>query len=246
MKQRTNSYDYVINWNIYPVEFDKTLLQACFTQQHYIIGKIIIWSTKTTGRISSRDQAGYFPKQTLQNHLINHHTGTQRPKPTNCGGTSPVKCVNNLVDYYKWFRTYSLVQRLKSRVISTPNQAIDGMVMTNSDPKAPSTQSLTHSLTYSERWLIFNVKRKGLTYIVKTIAATKTAYPALCGENWCRRCHATHTQKTITGTIISNRVKIIDRASGPNINLPPRRNFCKTIKKSQISTSNIKFLPDVT
>jgi hypothetical protein len=66
-----------------------------------------------------------------------------------------------------------------------------------------------------------------LTYIVKIIATTRIAYPALSGENSWRRCLTTNTQKIITGTMISNKVTISDLASGPNINLPPRMNFCR-------------------
>lgn len=53
------------------------------------------------------------------------------------------------------------------------------------------------------------------------------AYPALYDENSCRRCHATNMQKMITGAMINNNVTSSDLASGPNINLPPRMNFCK-------------------
>lgn len=34
-------------------------------------------------------------------------------------------------------------------------------------------------------------------------------------------------QKMITGAMINNNVTSSDLASGPNINLPPRMNFCK-------------------
>lgn len=68
-----------------------------------------------------------------------------------------------------------------------------------------------------------------LTKILKRTATTKIAYPALYDENSCRRCLATNTQKTITGAIIRNKVKSSDFASGPNINLPPNRNFCRRL-----------------
>lgn len=72
---------------------------------------------------------------------------------------------------------------------------------------------------------------RGLTYIVKATATTRIAYPESAGENLCRRCRATNAQKTITGTIISNKVTSSDLASGPNINLPPRMNFWGHRKK---------------
>ena len=72
-----------------------------------------------------------------------------------------------------------------------------------------------------------NKRLRGLTKIVKTIATTRIAYPTLLFKNSCRRCLATNTQKMTIGTIISNSVTSSDLASGPNINLPPRMNFCK-------------------
>jgi len=63
--------------------------------------------------------------------------------------------------------------------------------------------------------------------MVKRIATAKIAYPELYEENSCLRWLATHTQKIITGTIISNKVTNRDLASGPNTNLPPHMNFCR-------------------
>lgn len=63
--------------------------------------------------------------------------------------------------------------------------------------------------------------------MVNTIATTKTAYPALYDLNSCTRFLATNAQNIITGTAINNMVTMSDLASGPNINLPPRINFCK-------------------
>jgi len=63
--------------------------------------------------------------------------------------------------------------------------------------------------------------------MVRRIATAKIAYPELYEENSCLRCLATHTQKSITGTRISNKVKNRDLASGPNTNLPPHKNFCR-------------------
>lgn len=67
--------------------------------------------------------------------------------------------------------------------------------------------------------------------MVKAIATPKIAYPALCAENWWRRCLATKTQKIMTGTVIKRKDTSNDLASGPNINLPPRKNFCKRYKE---------------
>lgn len=63
--------------------------------------------------------------------------------------------------------------------------------------------------------------------MVKTIATTKIAYPALYDGNSWRKCLATNTQKTVTGTMISNKLISNDFASGPKINLPPRKKYCK-------------------
>lgn len=69
--------------------------------------------------------------------------------------------------------------------------------------------------------------------MVKTTATTGMAYPALYWENSWRRCLPTNAQKRITGTVIINMVAITDLASGPNINLPCKKNFCQI--------NNIKF-----
>lgn len=65
------------------------------------------------------------------------------------------------------------------------------------------------------------------TWIVNTTATTRTAYPALYDLNSCTRFLATNAQNIITGTVISDIVTRSDLASGPNISLPPRINFCK-------------------
>lgn len=72
-----------------------------------------------------------------------------------------------------------------------------------------------------------------LTYAVKTIATTRMAYPALYGDNSCRRCLVTTMQKMMTGTMINDKVTRSDLASGPNINLPPRINSCRKEKGAQ-------------
>lgn len=65
------------------------------------------------------------------------------------------------------------------------------------------------------------------------MATTRVAYPALYDENLCRRCLATNAQKIITGTVIRSIVTSNDLASGPNISLPPRINFCKITSKKK-------------
>lgn len=63
-------------------------------------------------------------------------------------------------------------------------------------------------------------KRSTNTYIVKIMAITRIAYPALYVENLWRRFLATKVQKIIAGTNISNIDTVSDLASGPNISLP--------------------------
>lgn len=76
--------------------------------------------------------------------------------------------------------------------------------------------------------------------MVKIIATAKIAYPALYGENSWRKCLATKTQKTVTGTMISNKLISSDFASGPKINLPPRKKYCK---RQEMSENNANETP---
>lgn len=80
--------------------------------------------------------------------------------------------------------------------------------------------SNTKSSTRGKSWRV-------LTWMVNTIATTRTAYPALYGLNSCTRFLATNAQNIITGIVINEIVTMSDLASGPNISLPPRINFCK-------------------
>ena len=59
------------------------------------------------------------------------------------------------------------------------------------------------------------------------MATTRMASPAVFEKNSWRRCVATKTENKVTGVMMSNKVKGRDQASGPNINLPPNKNFCK-------------------
>lgn len=52
------------------------------------------------------------------------------------------------------------------------------------------------------------------------------ASPAVFEKNSWRRCVATKTENKVTGVMMSNKVNGRDQASGPNINLPPNKNFC--------------------
>lgn len=94
--------------------------------------------------------------------------------------------------------------------------------------KCTPTKNLNHAMLVKKTSK--NKKVLALTWIVKRIATIIIAYPALYDENSWRRCLATKTQNTATGPIINNKVTSNDLASGPNINLPPRKKICKRWK----------------
>lgn len=65
---------------------------------------------------------------------------------------------------------------------------------------------------------------------MRIITRNKIAYPALYDGNLLRSFVATRAQKMTTGANISNKVTVKEPASGPNINLPPQKNFCTEIE----------------
>jgi hypothetical protein len=78
-------------------------------------------------------------------------------------------------------------------------------------------------------------RERELTYTVKTTATTIIDIP-----KWWEKLSisflATKTQKTATGATIRNIVNPRDLTSGPNMNLPWRKNIC-TWEMKMISTS---------
>jgi hypothetical protein len=79
--------------------------------------------------------------------------------------------------------------------------------------------------------------------MVKTTTTTITEMPQWSG-NASIRGFATNTQKTTTGTMMTDIVRKMDLTSGPNMNLPCKKNSCKQ-KKSEIpapkSQSHLSF-----
>jgi len=61
---------------------------------------------------------------------------------------------------------------------------------------------------------------------VKTTTTTITEMPQLSGKSFMR-CLATNTQKVTTGAMMRNIVRNTDLTSGPNMNLPCKKNSCR-------------------
>lgn len=61
---------------------------------------------------------------------------------------------------------------------------------------------------------------------MKTTTTTITETPQLSGNSFMR-CLATNTQKVTTGAMMRNIVRNTDLTSGPNMNLPCKKNSCK-------------------
>jgi hypothetical protein len=71
--------------------------------------------------------------------------------------------------------------------------------------------------------------------MVKTTTTTITEMPQWSG-NASIRGLATNTQKTTTGTMMTDIVRKMDLTSGPNMNLPCKKNSCKQKKKWNSNT----------
>ena len=75
---------------------------------------------------------------------------------------------------------------------------------------------------------------------MKIIVVARITYPALLDGNSSMRLITTNAQKMTTGTRISNKVTISDLASGPNINLPFKKNICSEETKKCIFIAKVK------
>lgn len=81
------------------------------------------------------------------------------------------------------------------------------------------------------------IKAEELTYAVNRTEETTRRIPAPC-ENAPIRPLVTNPQNKITGTRIRDNVRKIELMSGPNMTLPPKKNFCKVFKKSKHTDSS--------